>query len=238
MSTNNQPRQGRGLRAEGRAALCSLPFALAVLVSMPLAASAQDAAETQPGGPMIVERVHSGFTAAPEVKETEFDHRASTLVGGSAGWITDETFFVGGAGYWLASDRHDRELGYGGLLFQWIGRGTESVGFGARALVGGGTSTLTDNVSYTVRVPGPVPLVNGRPDPSRVTYTNQTFSVPVRFHDDFFLVEPGLDLRFKLTSHTRLTAGVGYRLVAGERHDDSRIRGATATIGLQLGSGL
>jgi|SRR5581483_1772079 len=213
-------------------------LAAALLLLAPVAASAQDLAAAQQGGPMIVERLHSGFAVAPEVKETDFDHRASTLVGGSAGWITDETFFVGGAGYWLVSDRHDRELGYGGFLFQWLAGGNNAVGFAARGLVGGGTATLTDTVSYTVRVPGPVPIVNGRPDPSRVTFTNQTFSAPVRFRDDFFLVEPGVDVRFRVTDRARVTAGVGYRLTAGDRRDDSRVRGAVATVGLQFGGGL
>ncbi len=213
-------------------------LAAAIVLLAPIAASAQDAAAAQQGGPMIVERLQSGFAVAPEVKETEFDHRGSTLVGGSAGWVTDATFFVGGAGYWLVSDRRDRELGYGGFLFQWLAGGSSAVGFAARGLVGGGSATLTDTVTYTVRVPSPIPIVNGRPDPSRITYTNQTFSASVRVRDEFFLVEPGVDVRFRLSDHTRLTAGIGYRLTAGDRPDESRIRGAVATVGVQFGGGL
>ena len=81
----------------------------AILVSVigwlvPLSAAAQPGSVATPRtqGPMIVEPIHSGFLAAPDVKVTEVDRRTSELVGGYAGWVTDDTFFVGGGGYWLA----------------------------------------------------------------------------------------------------------------------------------------
>ena len=47
-------------------------------------------------GPMTIEAIHSGFLAAPDVKITEVDRKTSALVGGYAGWVTDDTFFIGG----------------------------------------------------------------------------------------------------------------------------------------------
>src|SRR5438105_1641849 len=74
-------------------------FGVAVL-GMPVGAAAQSAPPPTSAGPMVIERIHSGFFAAPEAKVTEVDHKSSPLVGGSAGWVTDGAFFVGGGGYW------------------------------------------------------------------------------------------------------------------------------------------
>src|SRR5215471_2832958 len=123
----------------------------------PLTAAAQ-------GGPMIVERVENGFLAAPDVKVTDVDHRTSELVGGYAGWVFDQTIFVGGGGYWMANRSSDRELGYGGLVVQWFGRSNDRFGWGAKALIGGGRGTLTDTVTELVPVVTPPVIVNGRPD--------------------------------------------------------------------------
>src|SRR5260370_12866925 len=71
----------------------------------------------QPAGPMTVERIHSGFLAAPEVKVTEVDHKTSELVGGFAGWNYDDTFLGGVGGYWPANRTHnDPALGHAPLL--------------------------------------------------------------------------------------------------------------------------
>jgi len=82
----------------------------AILVSVmacfvPLSAAAQSGAAATPvmQGPMTIEAIHSGFLAAPDVKITEVDRKTSALVGGYAGWVTDDTFFVGGGGYWMVA---------------------------------------------------------------------------------------------------------------------------------------
>src|SRR5262249_15749730 len=82
-------------------------------------------------GPMNVERMHNGFVAAPDVKVTQVDKKTSALAGDYAGWLVDDTFFVGGAGYWLANQASDRKMGYGGLMVQWLTRQDRTVGFGA-----------------------------------------------------------------------------------------------------------
>ena len=61
---------------------------------------------------MLVERVKSGFLVAPDFKVTEFNH-PSELAGAYAGWLTDQTFFVGG-GYWLANRNAGREMATAG----------------------------------------------------------------------------------------------------------------------------
>jgi hypothetical protein len=205
-----------------------LVFALVVLA--PLTAAAQ--------GPMIVEQIHSGFLVAPDVKVTEVDRTTSELVGGNAGWVVDESIFIGGGGYWLANRTHDREMGYGGLVVQWLSRSNNRIGFGAKTLIGGGRATLTDTVTELVRVNPPIPIVNGRPDSSRLPApTFRTVTTQVRTRNDFFVAEPEADVRLRLTKHARLTAGVGYRFTGTDHRDDSRLRGAVGSVGIQLGGG-
>ena len=76
---------------------------------------------------MIVEQVHNGFLVAPDFKITEIDRKTSGLAGGYAGLVIAEQFFIGGGAYVLASNRHNRELAYGGLMMQWFGRDTGTV---------------------------------------------------------------------------------------------------------------
>src|SRR5262245_27582050 len=125
----------------------------------PVGASAQDAADQRPAGqgpssqgPMIVERVHSGFLGAPDFKVTELDGSTSGLAGGYAGWISDDTWFVGGAGYWLPNDDRDREMAYGGLVVQLLSGVNRRIGYTVKGLIGGGEATLSQTRSLvTVR---------------------------------------------------------------------------------------
>ena len=211
----------------------------AILVSVmtcfvPLSAAAQPGAASTPvtQGPMTVETIHSGFLAAPDVKITEVDRKTSELVGGYAGWVTDDTFFVGGGGYWLASpNRNDREMAYGGLVVQWLARKNSRVGFGVKGLVGGGEATLADTIS--VRVPE-IRGVNGR-----VMTPAATISQRVRFRDGFMIAEPEALLSLKLTKRMRLAGGVGYRFTGSERRGlgGNRLDGTTGSLALQIGGG-
>src|SRR5262245_20059814 len=115
----------------GRTFTHTLPAAV-VFSLVPLLAYAQTPQGQRTQGPMIVERVQSGFLVAPEVKVTEFDHRTSELVGAYGGWLSQEMFFIGGGGYWLANRSSDRELGYGGLIIGILPRTEGAIGFGAR----------------------------------------------------------------------------------------------------------
>src|SRR5262245_3329076 len=96
------PSKVEGRRAQDERELFCTLVAMAVLL-VAASASAQSTGTPATQGPMVVERVHSGFLAAPDVKVTEVDGTTSALAGGYAGWLSDETFFVGGGGYWLAN---------------------------------------------------------------------------------------------------------------------------------------
>jgi hypothetical protein len=205
-------------------------------------ATAAVVASTDPeqagGGPMTVERVHSGLLFAPDFKVTRFDGRTSELVGGYGGWLTDKTFFIGAGGYWLANNARDRRLGYGGVVLQWMGRSDAAIGYSIKGLIGGGESTLGQTISETIRVAN-LRGIDGRqrPSPTAPTFTTQTITSTIRFHQAFFIAEPEADAVIRITKSLRLSLGAGYRLIAADRGADSRLRGPVGTIGLQLGGG-
>ena len=188
--------------------------------------------QTTPGqasqGPMIFEPIHSGWLFAPDARITEVDGRTSELVGGYGGRITDDTFFIGGGGYWMANQNRDRDLAYGGLVLQWLARTSAPLGFSVKGLIGGGAATLSRTIT-------PLPRRPGIDDNRRDTIAGR--SVQVRTHQGFFVAEPEADVLVRLTRHMRLTVGAGYRFVAAERGGDDRLRGAVGTLGLQIGGG-
>lgn len=208
-----------------------------VHVLTPFVAAAQgDAPSSVPSnqGPMIVERVKSGFLVAPDFKVTEVDHHTSGLAGAYAGWLWDQTFFVGG-GYWLANGSRDREMAYGGLVVGWFAGAKRRVGFGAKGLIGGGRATLVESIDG----------VFGRDarDVRRLEVSSPVTSllipprINLRIRDDFFVAEPEATVIVGLSQHVRVTAGAGYRLIGGVRGIRDRLEGATGSVALQIGGG-
>ena len=213
--------------------LSTLVAVIACLV--PLSAAAQPAGQTpRTQGPMTVEPIHSGFLVAPDVKVTEVDRKTSELVGGYAGWLTDERFFIGGGGYWLANgNRNDREMAYGGLVVHWLVWNTGRVGLGAKGLFGGGEATLSDTVTITPRVP------EFRGPDGRGTTAAPALVQQVRIRDGFLLAEPEAQLSLKLMKQLRLAIGAGYRFTGTDRRSfgGNRLDGATGSLALQIGGG-
>jgi hypothetical protein len=212
-------------------------IATLAIVLLPIAAAAQPADDRAPDpapaaqasqGPMVVERIHNGFLAVPEFKFTEFDHQTSGLLGGSAGVVFQEAIFIGGGGYGMVTNSHGRELAYGGLVMQWFGRTSQTVGYSAKMLFGGGTAESTENVQVVVDRAGHIA------------------TQAVRVHQDFFVFEPEVNAMVRFNRHVRLTGGVGYRFTGhyyGYGYYGSSYPGHlspdgwTGTIGVQIGSG-
>ena len=224
-----------------------LAFAAALLASLPLTASAQTAADaTQPPvnqGPMTVERIHSGFAAMPEVKITDFDGKTSGLIGGSAGYVAEEAFFIGGGGYWMATDRsHSRELAYGGFVMQWFVLNNDRFGVSGKVLLGGGQATTAQLVTQLVGLPSPRELDRLTQAQYNDLVRAHTVTSTVGVRQDFFVAEPELNARLALARHVRLTLGAGYRFAGngwwhyyyGGGHND-RVSGAVGTFGVQIG---
>jgi len=224
-------------------------FAGAVLLAaLPLSATAQTLADdTQPPpppasqGPMTVERIHSGFLIAPEVKATRFDKKTSGMVGGSAGWVHEEALFVGGGGYWMASSRgSDRQMAYGGVVLQWFAVNGDRFGLSAKSLFGGGEATLPETVTQYI-LPTPTPRLD--PRPPQLPPVPRPVTTTVRLHDPFLVAEPEVNARLALARHVRLALGAGYRFAGSDwnrrggfdRDRSQRLSGATATFGVQIG---
>jgi len=200
---------------------------------VPLSAAAQPAGSAAPRtqGPMTIEQIHSGWLVAPEVKLTEVDRKTSGLVGGYGGWLSEQRFFIGGGGYWLA-DGNDRKMAYGGVVLQWLvwdngGR----FGVNAKGLLGGGQATLSDTISVRV----PEVRTNGRVITPATTVLQQ-----VRIRDGFAVAEPEAQLWFRLNKQLRIAVGGGYRFTGSDRRGDfrgDRLDGATGSVALQIGGG-
>jgi hypothetical protein len=179
---------------------------------------------------MIIEPIQSGWLVAPDVKVTEVDRKTSELVGGYAGWLSDERFFIGGAGYWLANG-NDREMAYGGLVAHWLVWNGGRFGVSAKGLVGGGQASLTDTISVRV----PEVRTNGR-----VITPASTVSQRVRVHEGFALAEPEAQLSFRLKKQLHIAVGAGYRFTGSDRRGGfggNRLDGATGSVSLQIGGG-
>jgi len=206
--------------------------ALAAAVALPRGASAQDAQQSpQTQGPMTVERQHDGFAAAPEVEVGRVGSTTATMAGGYGGWVIDSTLLIGGGAYFQVNRSAARKMDYGGFVLEWTAHASHAVGFGARALVGGGEATLSDQVNIVV--PTPAFRVDGRFD--HFDFRNQI--VPVRLTTGFFVAEPQADLLLNFSRLARLRIGAGYRAVGGARGRESELRGATGSIAVVFGGG-
>jgi len=194
----------------------------AAILFVAAAAGAQPAGPAS-SGPMTIEQIHSGVLFAADARLTKVDGHSATLVGGDINWVVDDTFGIGGGGYWLANNARDRRMAYGGLTFRWLGHAGDRFGYGFKALIGGGEATLGETVTEFAAVRNPI---TGRfPTEPRV--------VTVLVRRDFFVAEPEANASFTVVPHVRVAGGVGYRLIGDTRSDD-RLRGATGTIGVQI----
>jgi len=224
-----------------------LAFIVALaIVALPLEAAAQTAdAAAQPAppnqGPMTVERMYSGFVFAPEVKITDFDHQTSGLIGGSAGYLAEETFFFGGAGYWMPNGSNGRELGYGGFVMQWYVMNNDHFGLSGKVLLGGGGATVLQTVTQVLPLPSPRELDRMTPAQIADLTRARTVTSTIRVHDHFFVAEPELNARIGVARHVHLTLGAGYRFAgsgwwyyySGYNHD--QVSGVVGTFGVQIG---
>jgi len=140
----------------------------------------------------------SGGYGAPTVAVTTIDGEARTIVGGQGGWILNRHLVIGGAARGLAvppsrnfNDRSgELQLGYGGLLLEYIGAPSELVHYGANVVAGGGSAQLTHDDF----------------DPQN----DESFDATA-----LFVTEAGARLELSATNYLRVGVTGGYRLVSG-----------------------
>jgi hypothetical protein len=201
-------------------------------------------------GQLTIERVEHGFVFAPDARITEVNGETAALAGGYAGWMTDRTWLVGAGGYWLANQDDNLKMAYGGLVVEYVARSHERIGFGVRGLVGGGTTTLGSTVGEYFGADGDIGLP--APDPhrggasrmvrgGRGNHGGGSFPIgadtAILVSESFFIVEPQASVVWHFTRWARLDLGLGYRLTAGAGSLDEDLRGPSASIAVQFGSG-
>jgi hypothetical protein len=218
-------------------------FLLAVAIVVPVAPAfaGDDPPDQTPQtqGPMIVERTHNGWVVAPDVQFGKVGNTTATSMGVYGGYMFENTILVGGAGYWQLNRSAARKIDYGGGIVEWLAAADRPGGFGARALVGGGSGTLTSSL-----VALPVDLDNdghsfvldpffGRPFP-----INLRVPIPpshITYSTGFFIFEPQGNLLVNLGPRLRIRAAGGYRVIAAGHGWSSQLNGAMGRVGLEIG---
>lgn len=206
-------------------------LALLTALLTPAAVLAQEQPPIAAPGSLIVERINNTFVVTPDFTITEVDGRTGRLAGVSAGWLQEDTLFVGGGGYWLTNGSDDLKLAYGGVTVGWRMPAERRLQVGARALVGLGTATLGTDFDLAARRGAPT-VRDGRRTTSTRVFNTTIVRVPLR--DDFVIVEPQVTLGARFTNRLGVTVGAGYRLAGLADVLDDRLNGPSGSISLQL----
>jgi hypothetical protein len=205
---------------------------LALAVALAFTAAPTFSQSTEPSG---LEKMQNGFVVAPDFKFSELDGRSANLLGGYGGWLTDRKLFIGAGAYWLTSGPSGAGLTYGGGLVEWFAQRNERFNVSFRGLVGAGSGTLPVDLGDFPESAFPDHRGRG----GRAPRIGQRFPPSIktaRVEEGFFVAEPQAMASFTLARWMRIAAGGGYRLIAGASGLESRFRGPTASISLQIGS--
>lgn len=198
---------------------------------------AQGPSTPQPSpNPIEVERVENQFVVSPDYKFTWFGHEDGQLAGFTAGYQIEDTFFIGGAGYWQVAGAPDWDLAYGGLLVGVRIPAANRIAFGVKGLVGVGEATVRATYHNAVY---PIPVDRGgRWHMSGGTPSVTTGDVRVAYDDTFFVFEPAGEVQVTITRHIRFGVAGGYRVTSGHyAPNGDNLDGATVTASVQVGLG-
>jgi hypothetical protein len=165
--------------------------------------------------------IESGGYGGPVLQVTKINNQSAVLVGGVGGWIINHTLVLGGGGYGLVTDVNAKypdpfygsqylTVGYGGLYLEYIASSDEVVHLTVGTLVGGGS----------------------------VGYKNQEMFNMNRFVDQFFVLEPNIQVNLNVTEFFRISAGANYRWVSGVQNNltsNADLSGPSGTLILRFG---
>lgn len=202
---------------------------LVLLVAATLVNTAS-AQEVIPMQGLVLEEMQSGFVVSPVVKFTGVDDDLGTLAGVSGGWMTDGRLLIGAGAYWLVGGADEVDMAYGGGVVEWFSSPGARVSASIGSLVGFGSATLDTVVDSRHRLDG-----FGRVSLSRFGGRRFLPSTTLRFREEFFVAEPQASLVLDVTDWFRVRLGAGYRLIGLADQFEDRLRGYTASIGVQLG---
>jgi hypothetical protein len=189
-----------------------LLFAAFVLVALPIVAQEKT---------LISGDIESGGYGGPVLQVTQINKQSAVLVGGVGGWIINHTIVLGGGGYGLVTDVTAKypdpfygsqylTVGYGGLYLEYIASSDEVIHLTVGALVGAGN----------------------------VGYKNQDMFNMNRSMDNFFVLEPNIQVNLNVTEFFRISAGANFRWVTGVRNDitsDADLTGPSGMLILRFG---
>lgn len=174
---------------------------------------------------------HGGYGALV-IKFTSVNDQLGVLVGGRGGWIINHAFSLGGAGYGLANNVPSRitspfggkyvMLGYGGLDMEYVFNSNDLVHLSFHTLIGAG--------SVGFRTRDSIPWGGTMWDPD-LDWDHH--------FDDFFVMEPGVNIDLNVTRWFRASLGASYRYVSGVAQDVSSnndLKGPSASLMLRFGS--
>lgn len=167
--------------------------------------------------------------AGTDLKITEFVQEKGVMAGGYAGVLVNRKYFLGLAGYGLATsiefdgmvNQEAKPLnlygGYGGLLIGGMLGSKEVIHLTFPILFGAGQMEVTDRNFFP-----------NNPNDAEFTIESSTFIV----------IEPAALLEFNITEHFRLGAGMSYRYITGLELDnlkDSDLTGSAIVLSARFG---
>jgi hypothetical protein len=152
-------------------------------------------------------------------KYSKVDGDYKTFIGAKGGWIINHTLVVGLAGYGLVDEFNEDwwyydfdpglQMGYGGFMLEYIVHPHRLVHLSTSLLIGGGGYSYAE---YWL------------------DFSNET--------DNFFVIEPEMNMMLNVTNYFRMGFGVGYRFVDNDRYlvlDDKDLSGLSLTLTLKFG---
>ena len=169
------------------------------------------------GGPIE----HGGY-GGPGLKVAPIKDKAGFFMGGYGGWFINHTFMIGGGGYGLVNEvkapvsgEHGEtlyfEMGYGGLVFEYVNKSHRLVHLTINTLLGGG------GIGYRSSVEWPFNYID----------------------DSFFIIEPSICVELNIAAHFRMGLGLGYRYIDGVNLPgitDEDLTGVIANFNLKFGA--
>ena len=185
----------------------------------------------------------SGGYGAPELKLGNVHGEPGLFLGGRGGWIIGHRFVLGGGGDGLTTSNTFMEdpstkppsvapdstttikldMGYGGVLLEFIAFPKKAVHLSFPVLIGAGGSSLGAR-TYV-----------GQSDYYEEGWATYDFIES----SGFFVLEPGVYVELNMTKFFRLSAGGTYRFVSGttlQRITNKDLSGFTFSLALKFGS--
>lgn len=169
-------------------------------------------------------KISNGGFGGPVIKYTQIKNEPAVLVGGRGGWIINHTFVIGGGGYGLANQIEAEYInnyiqpyinfGYGGFEMEYIIQSDQLLHFSVYTLIGAGGVNYRDN-------------------------SNDFWEDWDYKSDEFFVLEPALNVEVNITSFFRVNAGASYRYISGVNYDNLKnedFSGFSGVLTLKFGS--